>query len=119
MLEGEYELAAALLREIRDEQTFASHNFSKAFIDLEISYCRANSGDLAGAENGLPALSEQDFDHFDVDEQLVAAWIKQKLAELDSRFGDPVEAKLLTESAAEAYQAMMGGLSSKLSEFTQ
>jgi hypothetical protein len=119
MLEGEYRSAEEVLREVRDGRRFASHNFSTAFVDLEIAYCQAYAGDVASAQETLSALPEQDFGNLDVDEQLVAAWIKQKLSELDTQFGDPVKARLLTESAVIAYRAMMDDLGGKLSEFAQ
>jgi hypothetical protein len=119
MLEGDFKSAEVLLREIREGRRFSNHNFSKAFVDLEIAYCQANSGNMADARESFPPLNEQDFGHLDVDEQLVAAWIKQKLAELDPHFGDPVNARQLTETAAGAYRAMMDGLGQKLSEFVQ
>lgn len=117
ILECEYGLAESILREIRGEERFSNHNFSKSFIDLEMAYCQANSGNLVEALSGFPELGGQAFDGLDVDEQLVAAWIKQRLAELDTRFGDPVQAKQLTDSAASSYRTMMDSLSGKLSEF--
>ena len=119
ILEGEYQAAETVLRELRDEKRFAAHNFTKGLIDLEVAYCQAYDGRLADAQASFSSARDDNFEHLDVDEQLVAAWIKQKLAELGPEFGDVVEARLLKESAANAYRSMMDDLGARLAEFVR
>lgn len=117
ILEADYAGALTQLADIRGSDRFSDHNFSKAFIDLEIAYCQAMSGNLANAQ-ALP-LDSADFafENFDVDEQLVAAWMKLKLSELDANLLGRNIAQSTLDQCAERYGAMMNRLADQLTSF--
>ena len=117
ILEADYTGAQSQLVGVRNSDRFASHNFSTSFIDLEIAYCEAMLGDLA-AIRSLPLSSEEfAFESFDVDEQLVAAWMKARLAELDEQLFSREAAQMKVDQCAHAYQSMMARLADHLTAF--
>ncbi len=119
MLEGNYEQARELLLSLRDSDRFAKHNFSSSFIDLEIAFCQAKGGDLSAAK-ALPLVSSDfAFGSFDVDEQLVAAWLKLQLAEIDEGLANKQEALVGLQHSRDQYEAMMQRLSSHLAPFAE
>jgi hypothetical protein len=117
ILEGDYSGAQSLLVAIRDSERFASHNFSKSFIDLEIAYCQGMSGDLTFARSLPLSSTEYAFEDFDVDEQLVAAWMKVRLADLDETLIDREVTQAKLDQRAQAYQGMMNRLADQLGAF--
>lgn len=119
LLEGNYLEARDLLLTIRDSDRFAKHNFSSSFIDLELAFCDAKLGDLSAAKALPLASADFAFDSFDVDEQLVAAWLKLQLAEMDSDMGDKEELLLDLHKAKQQYEAMMQKLSDHLTPFAK
>lgn len=119
MLEGNYAQARELLLTLRDSDRFAKHNFSSSFIDLEIAFCEAKAGDLSAAK-ALPLASpDYAFSTFDVDEQLVAAWLKLQLADIDESLANRQESLVGLRQASDQYEAMMQRLSSHLVPFSE
>lgn len=117
MLEGDFEAAILKLNEIRDQPRFAGHNFSAQYIDLEIAFCLAKAARLDEALAKLEAIDISSFDAFDVDERMVADWMRWQLALVDSRFGNQ---RLLEErhtASVGIYRMTMNGLLGRLEEF--
>lgn len=117
ILEGDYASALPQLAEVRDSDRFSAHNFSKAFIDLEIAYCQAMCGDLSTARSLPLQSSDFAFENFDVDEQLVAAWMKVRLGELDHALAVQEGTQATLDKCAEQYKKMMGRLADQLTPF--
>lgn len=119
MLEGNYEQARELLLTLRDSDRFAKHNFSSSFIDLEIAFCKAKVGDLSAAR-ALPLASPDfAFGTFDVDEQLVAAWLKLQFADMDETLASKQDALAGLQRSRDQYEAMMQRLASHLVSFSE
>lgn len=87
MFAGDYMEAMNRLQEVRVERPFAEHNFDQHFIDLEVSYCQCGIGDIECALTTFACVDSSKFDVLDLDDRLVAAWIKKALCEKDNRFG--------------------------------
>lgn len=98
ILEGEYREAIAKLRAVRDSKPFASHNFSQSLVDLEICYCQFGQGDIEGALLTYRALDHSTLSTLDLDEQIVAEWMKLKISQADARFGSWVDHRLSLDS---------------------
>lgn len=75
MLEGKYDMAIAELESLKQLSPRAKYNFSEAFLDLEIRFCRSKCGEV---ERG--AHFAEDFTDMDVDERLVAHWMLMQMA---------------------------------------
>ena len=117
ILEADYAGALMQLADIRDSDRFSDHNFSKAFIDLEIAYCQAMAGDLARARTLPLQSSEFAFENFDVDEQLVASWMKVRLAEFDDKLLNGEEAQSTLDRCSKQYKETMDRLANQLAPF--
>jgi len=117
ILEADYAGAQSQLVGIRDSDRFASHNFSRSFIDLEIAYCEAMLGDLTAIQSLPISSAEFAFENFDVDEQLVAAWMKVRLADLNGHLFNREAAQLRVDQCAHSYQSMMDRLADQLTDF--
>ncbi len=91
ILEGEYEEAIAKLQAVRDRNPFANHNFTQSFIDLEICYCQFEQGDIEESCLTYAALDHSTLSTLDLDEQIVAEWMKLKMSQADPRFGSWVD----------------------------
>jgi tetratricopeptide (TPR) repeat protein len=117
MLEGEYAAAIEKLRSVRDKSPFADHNFSQAYIDLEIAYCQLRLNRMEEALAAYLAIGDLRVDQLDVDEQLVAAWMHWCMSSADPRFGDSAARAAQLAQARATYQSTMAGLSEGLQRF--
>jgi hypothetical protein len=117
LLEGKFDTAMERLLAVRGEHPFAAHNFNHHLIDLEIAFCRART---SGVDDALCLFQGIDFtrlDQLDLDERLVAAWTREKLAANDSRFGDPLALGAVTASLSDEYGVFQSNLRAKLAPF--
>lgn len=82
VLEGKYDVAIERLNALRSATPYGAYNFDQRFFDLEVAYCRFRCG-----ESPMPEFREGAFDfafeHLDIDEQLVAAWMVCQMASAD------------------------------------
>lgn len=115
MLEGDYAPAIDKLRSVRDKSPFAGHNFSQAYIDLEIGYCQLRLNRIEEALAAYQAVGELQV--VDVDEQLVAAWMHWCMSSVDARFGDNAAHAATLAQARDTYQSTMAELATGLQQF--
>lgn len=87
ILEGKYEDAISGLLAVRNRKPFANHNFTQSFIDLEICFCRFGRGQIEEAVALYSSLEQSTFSTLDLDEQIVAEWMRYQMSQTDSRFG--------------------------------
>lgn len=87
ILEGEYEQAIQELQKVRNRTPFANHNFTQDFIDLEICFCQFGKGAVDDALLAYRALDSSTFATLDLDEQVVAEWMRLRMTQADVRFG--------------------------------
>lgn len=87
ILEGEYIEAISKLQAVRDRKPFANHNFEQSFIDLEICYCQFGQGDVEEALLAYKAMDHFKLSTLDLDERIVAEWMRLKMSQADTRFG--------------------------------
>lgn len=88
MLEGSYLKAIVGLQSSRLTKPFASYNFDQRLIDLELAFCHAKIGRINESMLIVDASSDSNFDSLDLDEQLVACWLKYQLCKMSPHFGD-------------------------------
>jgi tetratricopeptide (TPR) repeat protein len=117
ILEGEFQSALDTLIQTREEPRFAEHNFSRNYIDLEIAYCEFQVGRVDEALVIFEKIRDVSFDEFDVDEQMVAAWLRHRLAEADNRFSSGFETVSELHSATGRYEETMSSLARGLLPF--
>ena len=115
MLEGNYDAAIEKLRSVRNKSPFADHNFSQAYIDLEISFCQLRMNRIEESLLAYQAVGELQV--VDVDEQLVAAWMQWCMSSTDARFGDNAEHAARLAQARAVYESTMAALSAGLRPF--
>lgn len=116
LLSGDFGAAVEKLTAIRDELPASDVSFSRAYIDLEICFCllQQNLIDLALVRfRDLPVL---DLAKLDVDEQLVATWMRLKMAERDDRFGEVSSLEREVASLSSRYADYKADLMEKLRE---
>lgn len=103
-LDGQFDVALAKLTAIQDaEGPFAHYNFSQAFVALEIAYCHARLGNVEAATSITDRLHDVHFSQLDVDEQLVACWMRREMAAIDGSFGSLTEAQEQLDKSVGAY----------------
>lgn len=104
LLEGDFSGAIAKLSAIREELPPDEYSFSQAFIDLEICYAKAMSDRVSEAATMYASLQQLDMSRLDIDEQLVAAWMRRRLAGVDATaFGAASQFDVELEQLREAY----------------
>lgn len=81
LLQADYQSAISGLSEVRHKEPFAVYNFDQALIDIELAYCHYKMGHLASA-SGLAPHRKVDLTGLHRDEQLVAAWLREQMAEI-------------------------------------
>lgn len=117
ILEEKYSLAIDALANIRNAQPFADYNFSQSFVDLEMSFCLQRLGRHTEARSIYISIDWSSFDRLDVDEQLVAAWMRWLVCAEDSSIGMEIDAKELLESLLVKYENMRLLLLNSLQSF--
>jgi tetratricopeptide (TPR) repeat protein len=88
LLDGDFAGAIEKLNSIRRELPPTEYSFSQAYIDLEICFSLAMNGQLSEATRAYGALPQLDMSRLDIDEQLVAVWMRRKLADFGDAFGE-------------------------------
>lgn len=88
LLEGSYGKAIDELRTVRDLGPFAKYNFDRHLVDLELVYCLFRTTKYDDALALFDPIRENVFENLDVDERLVAAWLRKELSYADDRFGN-------------------------------
>ena len=89
ILENSFLEAIARLQASRVAGPFASYNFDQKFIDLELAFCYTRLDRLSDATSLVNTSEYSNFELLDLDEQLVASWLKYQLSEMNSYFGNP------------------------------
>jgi hypothetical protein len=117
ILEDKFHPAIQALNAVRTQSPFAEHNFSQAFIDLEICYCQLRSGQTDVALGTFERTKILELHQMDVDEQMVGAWLMWKLAAADARFGAQSGCLEEFEKTRRVYEGTMSGLLAQLSSF--
>jgi hypothetical protein len=117
ILEGKFDEAVRCLQEVRTTHPFADTNFDQRFIDLEIAYCLAKSG----ARDAREAKGEEfadTFDSLDIDEQLVAAWMRFEIVSGKELSTDVAAQAALLANAKAAFEQMRADLSAAIADFS-
>jgi tetratricopeptide (TPR) repeat protein len=110
LLEGDYIGAIERLSAIRKELPPSEYSFSQAYIDLEICFALAKSGQLPEALAIHSILPQLDMSRLDIDEQLVAVWIRRQLTDFGEQFGRTESFELELDQLRAAYIASKSGL---------
>jgi tetratricopeptide (TPR) repeat protein len=103
LMKGDFQESYAALGKIRSAGPFPKYNFSDAMIDLEVALCAVGLGRYDEAMTLCKRAQEFDFSGFDVDDQLVASWIKLELAKRDERCGSPEIQLIAFQDLSERY----------------
>jgi hypothetical protein len=117
-LERKADLAIPRFLALIDQRPFASNNFNRSMVWLEVAHCRAESGDLSGAERDLKDVIESDFSVMDPDDRMYAAWLVVDLGRMGVGSGDPAALGERLRVAREEFLAFRRGLSEAISPFT-
>jgi tetratricopeptide (TPR) repeat protein len=117
ILEEKYSLAIDALTNIRNAQPFADYNFNQSFVNLEVSFCLQRLGRHAEARSVFESIDWTAFERLDVDEQLVAAWMRRLICAEDSSMGAESVAKELFDHLSKKYEQMRSLLSASLQPF--
>ena len=117
ILEKKFEPAIVALETVRNSGPFAGYNFSQSFIDLEISFCLLRLHRIAEAREIFESIHWSSFDALDVDEQLVAAWMRHMMCLESDAFGDADDARLALEKLGTQYEDMRVNLLNSLAPF--
>lgn len=91
ILEGSYKEAIERLQAVRIQGPFANYNFDQDLIDLEIAYCHLKLGERDQAVEHFSRSRSGDLANLDIDDRLVAQWLRHELSASDSEFGDSNE----------------------------
>lgn len=114
LLDRDFARAIEKLRAIREDLPPTEYSFSQAYIDLEICYAQAMTGRLDEAIQAYSSLVPLDMSKLDIDEQLVAVWIRRQLAELSNAFGEVADFDDELDQLRSAYLASKAGLMDRL-----
>ncbi|MDZ7589128.1 MAG: hypothetical protein U5L05_00255 [Rubrivivax sp.] len=106
ILEERFSLAIDALTNIRNAQPFADYNFNQSFVDLEVSFCLQHLGRHTEVQPIYNSIDWSTFERLDVDEQLVAAWMRRLMCAKDSSIGRESDAKELFEHLSAKYEQM-------------
>lgn len=106
ILEEKYSLAIDALANIRNARPFADYNFNQSFVDLEMSFCLQRLGRHTEAKSIFSSVDWASFDRLDIDEQLVATWMRWSMCVEDSSIGIESDAKKIFESLLVRYEDM-------------
>ncbi len=117
ILEGTYLPAIRKLQAARESSYFAEHNFSRAYIDLEVAYCQFRMGETDAAAQRVLEIESLNLDDLDVDEQMVGAWMLTSMAQLDERFGSSTDRQAAFHAKRDVYEHTMQSLSAGLGKF--
>ena len=82
-------------------------------IDLEMAMCANGLGRLDEATELCRLANNFDFSALDIDDQLVAAWMKSQLAVADNECGDVAESARMFAEISERYVSHRSTLEAK------
>ena len=91
ILEGSYNEAIERLQAVRIQGPFANYNFDQDLIDLEIAYCHLKMGERDQAVAHFSRSRSGDLANLDIDDRLVAQWLRYELSTSHSEFGNSNE----------------------------
>ena len=117
ILEGRYEDAIFALGAIRTQLPFAQHNFDQLFIDLEIFFCRIQMDESATPGSSLDILVDRRLGDLDIDERIVAAWMRFRIAEVRTDMVDMDVARRQLSGLMTKYQTERAALGAALENF--
>jgi tetratricopeptide (TPR) repeat protein len=119
ILDGEYLKAIEQLSTVRGESPFAGHNFSQAFIDLEISFCLLSVGKADEALDLYRKIDVASLASLDIDELLVATWMQHRMCHVSEGFGRPSELLVKLNDLRHEYVDTRAKLAASLVQFEQ
>jgi tetratricopeptide (TPR) repeat protein len=117
VLEGRFDRAVDIFRRARDEAVSANPHFNRAYLDLEIAYCLFKLGAVQEARAVHEPIAGEYFGGLDIDEQLVAAWMRARMIEEDPEWGDRPEAAQRLLELEGCYAASKAALEASLRPF--
>ena len=117
ILEEKFDIAIEKLGSVRHAGPFAAYNFSQPMIDLEIAYCLHRIGRTVESRELTLAVQPATFAELDLDEQLVAAWLRREMAAADTESLAFASAQAALESSVSKYVTASTSLSKQLNEF--
>ena len=116
LLSKEYAAAAEKLTALRSELPENDESFGRSYIDLEISFCLALQERRDEAFRLYESLPVIDLERLDVDEQLVATWMRLEMSRRDGRFGVVDDLASAFDRLSSEYTAYKEGLLQRLSD---
>lgn len=119
ILDGEYQNAIEQLSTIRDKSPFATHNFSQAFIDFEISFCLLSLGKTNEALDLYRKIDMSSLAALDIDELLVATWMQYRMCHVNDGFGSASEVLIKLNNLRHKYVDTRAALAASLVQFEQ
>ena len=119
ILEKKFEQAIEALEDVRDCGPFAEYNFSQSFVDLEIAFCLVRIGRIVEAHERFEKIQWSSFDNFDIDERLVATWMRYVMSMESEVFGEASAAKRAVEDLGARYEEMRLNLLNSLDPFRE
>ncbi|MBU6258061.1 MAG: hypothetical protein KGL18_09180 [Burkholderiales bacterium] len=117
IIEGKFTQAIDTLLRVPDLRPYASHNYCRELIDLEIGYSLFRSGQMDAALHRCTGLDTSAFDRLDTDDRLVAAWMRRCMCRADARQGDARTAQSEFLAARRRYVEQRRHLANLLSAF--
>jgi tetratricopeptide (TPR) repeat protein len=113
LMKNDFVNAYNAFERVRSASPFAKYNFSEAMIDLEMAMCANGLGRLDEATELCRLANNFDFSALDIDDQLVAAWMKSQLAVADNECGDVAESARMFAEISERYVSHRSTLEAK------
>jgi tetratricopeptide (TPR) repeat protein len=119
ILERNYLVAIAELEISRRGGPFADYNFSQHLIDLELAYCLSKLGRIDEALSVFELIDFGSIKGLDLDERLVAAYMKKNLESMDRRFIGKADPTSDLEQLKSKYMETKSLLRSSLDEWVR
>lgn len=117
ILEKKYSQAIDALTDVRNARPFADYNFNQSLVDLELSFCMQRLGRVDEAKLIYASIDWSSFERLDVDDQLIAAWMRHWMCGVDPSFGVENDSKQLLDLLSIKYEAQRRQLSNILESF--
>ncbi len=118
-LKGEYQAAYDGLKSIRSAGPFAKYNFSEQMVDLESALCLALLDKPDEAKILAHTCAKLDLSAFDIDDQLVLAWVRKQLVAKIPELSEVLEAMVTFETLEVHYRVQAAALTSLLMTLDQ
>jgi hypothetical protein len=117
ILEKRYPEAIEKLEHVRSTSPFAENNFSQSFVDLEVGFCKSNIARETDSQDALLTLNNESFEHLQVDERLVAEWMRWRILRGKSDLSGSDEQGQRLKEVCKEYLDMKSEVSTALTEF--